>query len=147
MKMVELTEEHLRAIKVREFERTDLGDNFLKEQGEDFLSSEFKKAFIDQDGEIVFIFGTKETSRHGVWVWMIASDLLYKHRLKSIKLISDTQNARVELDKAKGIRYYYTFNRPDFPFAIKFLERIGYVQKDKAMFDDGVERILLIKEF
>lgn len=143
----ELTVEHLRSIKVRDFELSDLGDNFIQEQEEDFLASDYKKAIISEKGEVVFILGSDISNRFGAWSWLIGSDLMKKTPITSMKIIASSIKEREIAYRAKGLKYFYTFHNPGFPFALKFLERLGYVQRNKVMFEDGVERVLLVKEF
>jgi hypothetical protein len=146
MKVVDLTEEHLRRIKVRDLEREDLGDNFIKEEGPEFIASEFKKTLLNDAGEVIAIFGGKISGKFGVWAWLVASELINENPIASLETLLNMEKAGAEFFMSQGIRYFYTFNHPGFPWAIKFLERIGYIQKDKVKFEDGVERILLIKE-
>lgn len=147
MKVVDLTEEILRSLKVRDLEKVDLGDNFLNENCAHYLSSEFKKAVINKDGEVVFVFGGKITSEFGIWTWLLGSELINENPVASLEILVNMDNESIDYYRSRGIKYFYTFNNPSFSFAIRFLERLRYVQKDLCKFDDGVERILLIKEF
>lgn len=144
MKIVDMTVEHLRTIKVREMERIDLGDNFKEVFGENYLSSEFKKAVLTDEGEIVFLFGGKHMGQGG-WVWLLATDLLYQNPVASMEMILKLHEDAKEVHP--DIKFYYTYNNPDFPIAIRFLERLGYKQKWMTDdFQDKKERILLVKE-
>ena len=146
MKVVDLTESLLRSLKVRELEIRDLGDNFIKEQGLDFLESEYKKAVLSDEGEVFFTFGGKNMGK-GVWTWLLASDRMKEIPVTSMKLILQGLNEGRELNQALGSKYFYTFNNPAFPREINFLKRLGFKERSSYLFNDGVKRLLLIKEF
>lgn len=142
--LVDLTNDHLRRIKVREMERLDMGDNFLRTNASVYMESEYKRALIDDEGEIVLVCGSKNYGS-GAWVWILASDLIYKNPVASLEQILRAQAEG--LKKFPDLKYLFTFNDPSFPFAIKFLERIGFEQKMVTnAFNDGKDRILLVKE-
>jgi hypothetical protein len=145
MKSVVMTIEHLRSIKVREMERVDMGDNFIEQNSKDYLSSEFKRAVLDEEGQVVFVFGGKRMGNGVGWVWMLASDLLYKNPIASMEMILKLHEEAKEMHK--DIKRYYTFNSPEFPQALRFLKRLGYSEvKMVDIFKDGKERIVLVKE-
>lgn len=135
-----LQESHLRSIKVREMERIEHGDTLPID---DFMSSEFKKAVLDKNGEIVFLTGGKRMGE-GAWVWIIASDLISENPIASLEMLIRLHD---EGRDVLGCKFSYTFNHPDFPFAVRFLERIGYVERGRKDLGDGVERLLMVREY
>lgn len=140
MKVVDLTREHLRSIKVREIERVDLGDN-LSDHENIFLESQFKKVII-QDDEVVVIMGgviEGETCH----TWLLASDLIYSFPIATMKLIKRLHNESRDLF---NIKFFYTYNLPSFDREVKFVESLGYTKKDLYDFEDGKKRILLQME-
>lgn len=142
MKIVEMEMEHLRRIKVRELERVDLGDDISKYPGPILLESQFKKAVLDGE-DVVMVLGGK-IEGESAWTWIIGSELIYKNPVASLEIILKLEREAVEMF---GVKFLYTFNSPDFPFAIRFLERIGFRQKWVTDdFNDKRERILLVKE-
>lgn len=143
MKILDLTEELLRSLKVREMERVDLGDNFIETHGQLYLNSQYKKAVINKNDEVVMCMGGMIEGKKA-HVWIIASDLIYLNPIESLEIIMKLEKEAIEMHQVKLL---YTFNSPDFPLAIRFLERIGYTQKGSFdNFPDGKERIILIKE-
>jgi hypothetical protein len=142
MKTMVASEEHFRRIKVREFERDDLGDNFSSEQIEYYLSSEFKIALLEGD-EVVIIMGGK---LDGVLchTWLITSELMYRFRIEVMKSIV---LAHLAFKEAFNVERFFTFNPPHHLAEMKFLERLGYVATGVTRdFDDNKERILFVME-
>lgn len=145
MIIVPMTTDHLRRIKVREMERIDMGDNFIERNIAEYSSSEFKRAVLDDEGEVVFVFGGKKIAEDKGWVWLLASDLISRNPIASMESVIELHKEARRLHPE--IKYYCTFNNPDFPFAIRFLERLGYQQRMITnAFNDGKDRILLVKE-
>lgn len=145
MKVVDLTEELLRSLKVREIERIDLGDNFIDEEPS-YLISEFKKAVVNDRGEVVFCFGGQRTHEFGVWAWLLGSDLIQENPVACLEIMRTMHFEAEKIHRELGFKYFYTFNNPAFDFALKFLERLGYQRRDTTQFNDGVDRIILVKE-
>lgn len=143
MKVEALNESHLRRIKVREFERVDLGENIDDGQIQHFLSSQLGYALIDDEDQVVIVFGGVITE--GYWnTWMLTSELMFKYPIASLKLI---MRAHMDGVDQFGIKKFYTYNPADADRENQYLERIGY----KAIgtcddFDDKKERILFLKE-
>jgi hypothetical protein len=145
MRAVEMTVEHLRSIKVREMELLDMGDNFLETNSKEYLASEFRRAVLNENNEVVFVFGGKRLGDEAGWVWMLASDLLYKNPVASMEMVVKLHEEAREMHQ--DIKRYYTFNSPEFPQALRFLKRLGYSQVQMLdAFKDGKERIVLVKE-
>jgi hypothetical protein len=145
MRAVEMTVEHLRSIKVREMELLDMGDNFLETNSKEYLASEFRRAVLNENNEVVFVFGGKRLGDEAGWVWMLASDLLYKNPVASMEMVVKLHEEAREMHQ--DIKRYYTFNSPEFPRALRFLKRLGYSQVQMLdAFKDGKERIVLVKE-
>lgn len=143
MKVIDFEMDHLRRIKVREMERSDLGDNFIEDHGELYLSSQYRKTVLNDEGEIIMCMGGKIEKR-AAHVWIIASDLIFNNPVASLETIINLEKEATEMHQVK---FLYTFNSPEFPFAIRFLERIGYKRKGVLNnFKDGKERVILAKE-
>lgn len=142
MKIIEATEEILRRIEFRDLEKSDLGDNLNQSHIDFFMSSDFKRAVMKGE-QVVMVMGGKmdEKSCH---TWLVASSLIHENPVASLEMILE-----VEKDAISKLSpdLLFTFNLPEFPAAIKFLNRVGYkAQGITGDFEDGRERILLVKE-
>lgn len=139
---VELTEEHLRSIELRELERVDLGDTLDKDTIDYFMSSQYKKAVMDGDEIVMALGGIME----GTYcrTWSLGSPKMLDKKISCMKHLMDAEAAFM-LQYAPTL--FYTYNLPAFTDALKYLKRIGYHEKGlRRGFEDDKERILLIKE-
>jgi hypothetical protein len=138
----DLREEHLRSLKVRDFERADLGENIPECEKCFYLESEYKKALLVK-GEVVMVMGGKIID-DGCSTWLLASDLIYQFPVVAMKQV---KKIRDEIKNDPRIKYLYTFNLPEFTREIEFLKRIGFEDVNYSeMFDDGKERKLFRME-
>lgn len=139
MKSVTPEREHFRRIEVREFEKSDLGDNMDVDY---YLASQYKTALIDDEGEVITIMGgiVSGISCH---TWLVASKRMYQHRVATMKAVK-----RLHKDAIKnGVRAFFTYNLPEFEAEMKFVQAIGYKEQARTTeFDDGKERVFFVME-
>jgi hypothetical protein len=139
MRREELTLSHLRRLKVREYERHDLGEDI---DWEPYLKCEYKYAVLDE-GEVIMAMGIKAEGDVG-WSWMLASDAIYASPVRSMRQVMETQREGIA---SLGLRALFTFNPPEGLAARRFLERLGYRERGRDdRFEDGKERILYVLE-
>lgn len=143
MKVEPLCEKHLRSIKVREFEVTDLGENISDELITYWLSSTHAFSLIDDNGEVIAAMGGI-VNKGACHTWLIASQMMYKYPAATLKLA-----IRLHQDGIRdyGVKKFFTYNLPQFKREIIFLQSLGYRAKGTASdFHDSKERILFVKE-
>lgn len=142
MRVDRIRRKYLRSIKVRQYEIDDLGENLDDGTIDYYLKSNVGHALLDDSDEVIAILGGvfEGVTCHS---WMLASDLMYKYPVATLKLMVRTHKEAVE----KGTKLFFTYNLPHSEKEIKCLESIGYVQHGRTdEFDDNRERILLIKK-
>lgn len=143
MKVVAPTEAHLRSIKVRAYELEDFGENIDDATIQYFLTSDRAYTLLDDEGNVVTVMGGVVAEDKTCHAWMIASELIYKYPVATLKLILRIQKEGAEFN---GVRIYYTYNLPNFSREIEYLKATGYVYHSKSSdFDDKKERLLFIK--
>lgn len=143
MKVVAPTEEHLRSIKVRPYEIEDFGENIDDATIQYFLTADRAYTLLDDEENVVAVMGGTVAEDKTCHAWMIASELIYKHPVATLKLILRIQKEGVELN---GVKLFYTYNLPNFPREIEYLKATGYQFHSKSSdFDDNKERLLFIK--
>lgn len=143
MRIVELKEEHLRSLELREIERTDLGDTISEEDISYFMSSDCKFAVLDKSGKAIMCTGGKMTNST-CHTWLLAGPDIHKSPVVAMRAIMKCEAIGMIKMKPKA---FFTYNLKEFPFALKFLYRIGYREHGiDSDFGDGRFRVLLIKE-
>lgn len=143
MKVVKPTEEHLRSIKVRAYEREDLGETIDDATIQYFLKADRSYTLLDDGGNVLTVLGGNYPEKGMCHAWMVASDLIYKYPVATMKLILRIQKEGAKLD---GVKVFYTFNLPNFPREIEYLQATGYSAYSLSSdFLDKKERILFIK--
>lgn len=118
----------------------DTGENWIKKYKENYLSSNFKKTIRDTDGNIVFLFGVNSDG----WTWIIASDIIKKDPIAS--MIELESLCSIALAFYPELKRVYTYNDPAWPESILWLRRWGFKEKMVESFEDGKDRVLLVKE-
>lgn len=145
MRIEELTSELLCSVEVRDFEKEDLRDNLSKNLGV-YMSSDFKKAVINNQNKVVLAYGGKIESDLVAWVWMIGSEFINENPIASLETLISLESMATKEAKERGIKFFYTLNHPNFNFALKYLRRMGYSEKGLHLCSDNIERLIMVKE-
>ena len=134
-----LKEEHLRSIELRELDRDDLGDTYIK-YADDYVRCEYTLALVNEGKVIAVMGGKREEER--CHTWLIGSLYMESYPVATMKAILKLHR---EAEK-DGVKVFYSYNQENQDFVWSYMEKIGYKPGKKFSFEDGKTRVLFEKE-